>query len=163
MPVRGLPSRCWPDGPRMGRNVMSLKDSLCAVELFCELPDDLVEEVIARGSSVKAGPCVSLVHQGDTSAGMLMIIDGSADVDIDGHLVRTLATGDYFGELSLIDGTSQSATVTTGAHGATAFRLSPVAVNDLIRQHPHTGVLLLKGLAQRVRQLEGQTGASSPA
>src|SRR5690349_13130109 len=30
-------------GHEGGRRTMSLKDSLCAVELFCELPDDLVE------------------------------------------------------------------------------------------------------------------------
>jgi CRP/FNR family cyclic AMP-dependent transcriptional regulator len=29
---------------------MGLKDSLCAVEHFCELPEDLVEQVTASGS-----------------------------------------------------------------------------------------------------------------
>ena len=55
---------------------MSLKDSLCAVELFCELPDDLVEEVIARGSTVEVGPGVPVVKQGDRGAGMVMLLEG---------------------------------------------------------------------------------------
>ncbi|KRF39459.1 Crp/Fnr family transcriptional regulator [Terrabacter sp. Soil810] len=133
---------------------MSLKDSLCAVELFCELPDDLVEEVIARGSTVEVGPGVPVVKQGDRGAGMVMLLKGSADVDVDGRAVGSLSKGDYFGEMSLIDGSGRTATVTSGPDGLTAFRLSPAAFTDLIDQHPHTAVLLLKGLVTRVRQLE---------
>lgn len=137
---------------------MSLKDSLCAVELFCELPDDLVEEVIARGSTVKVGPGVPVVKQGDRGAGMVMLLEGTADVDVDGRGVGSLSKGDYFGEMSLIDGSGRTATVTSGPDGLSAFRLSPAAFTDLIDQHPHTAVLLLKGLVSRVRQLEAQVG-----
>ncbi|GAB3072189.1 hypothetical protein GCM10027053_41500 [Intrasporangium mesophilum] len=133
---------------------MSLKESLCAVELFCELPDDLVDEMIARGSTVEVGPGVEMVTQGDNSTGMYLIIGGSAAVSVDGHQVGQLARGDYFGEMSLIDGATRSATVTSGPEGATAFRLSAVAFSDLIEEHPHTALLLLKGLAGRVRALE---------
>jgi CRP/FNR family cyclic AMP-dependent transcriptional regulator len=137
---------------------MSLKESLCAVELFCELPDDLVEEVIARGSTVEVGPGVPVVKQGDRGAGMVMLLKGSADVDVDGRAVGSLSKGDYFGEMSLIDGSGRTATVTSGPDGLTAFRLSPAAFTDLIDQHPHTAVLLLKGLVTRVRQLEARAG-----
>ena len=137
---------------------MSLKDSLCAVELFCELPDDLVEEMIARGSTVEVGPGHPFVRQGDAGGGMLMLVHGTADVAVDGRPVRTLSTGDYFGEMSLIDGAERSATVTSGPEGATAFRLSPAALTDLIAKHPHTAVLLLKGLVTRVRELESRAG-----
>lgn len=140
---------------------MSLKDSLCAVELFCELPDDLVEEVIARGSTVEVGPGVPLVKQGDSGSGMVMLLQGSADVDVDGRAVGTLSVGDYFGEMSLIDGSGRTATVTSGPEGLRAFRLSPAAFNELMAQHPHTAVLLLKGLVVRVRQLEAQLGEAA--
>lgn len=133
---------------------MSLKDSLRAVELFCELPDDLVDAMIARGSTVEVSPGVALVKQGDHSAGMVMLLGGTAEVDVDGRHVGTLSAGDYFGEMSLIDGLGRSATVTSGPEGVTAFRLSPAAFTDLMDQHPHTAQLLLKGLVARVRQLE---------
>lgn len=140
---------------------MNLKDSLCGVELFCELPDDLVEEMIARGSTWEVSPGVPLVKQGDPGAGMVMLINGTADVDVDGRAVGSLSAGDYFGEMSLIDGSGRTATVTSGPEGATAFRLSPAAFMDLIQQHPHTAMLLLKGLVTRVRQLEGQLGGAT--
>lgn len=140
---------------------MTLKESLCAVELFCELPDDLVDEMIARGSTVEVGPGVELVRQGDRTAGMVMLIAGTADVDVDGRAVGTLSAGDYFGEMSLIDGLGRSATVTSGPEGVTAFRLSPAAFMELMDQHPHTAMLLLKGLVARVRQLEEQTGRAA--
>ena len=140
---------------------MALKDSLCAVELFCELPDDLIEEVIARGSTVKVGPGVPVVKQGDRAAGMVMLLEGSAEVDVDGRAVGSLSRGDYFGEMSLIDGWTRTATVTSGPEGLTAFRLSPAAFTNLIDQHPHTALLLLKGLVSRVRKLEVQTGLTA--
>jgi len=133
---------------------MSLKESLCAVELLCELPDDLLDEVIARGSTVEVEPGVPLVTQGEPSSGMYMLIQGSAEVSVNGHPVGSLSTGDYFGEMSLIDGSARSATVTSGPDGATAFRLSPMALTDLIDQHPHTAMLLLKGLVTRIRRVE---------
>jgi CRP/FNR family cyclic AMP-dependent transcriptional regulator len=135
---------------------MSLKDALCAVELFCELPDDLVEEMIAHGSTVRVAPGVAVVTQGDRGAGMVMLLEGSAEVAVDGRRVGSLSVGDYFGEMSLIDGSERTATVTSGPEGLTAFRLSPAAITALIDQHPHTAVLLLKGLVSRVRQLEAQ-------
>jgi CRP-like cAMP-binding protein len=140
---------------------MTLKDSLCDVELFCELPDDLIEEVIARGSTVKVGPGVPVVKQGDRGAGMVMLLEGSADVDVDGRAVGSLSKGDYFGEMSLIDGSDRTATVTSGPEGLSAFRLSPAAFTDLIDQHPHTALLLLKGLVSRVRSLEAQASGTT--
>jgi CRP/FNR family cyclic AMP-dependent transcriptional regulator len=140
---------------------MTLKDSLCAVELFCELPDDLIEEVISRGSTVKVGPGVPVVKQGDRGAGMVMLLEGSADVDVDGRAVGSLSRGDYFGEMSLIDGSDRTATVTSGPEGMSAFRLSPAAFTNLIDQHPHTALLLLKGLVSRVRKLEAQVGGTA--
>jgi CRP/FNR family cyclic AMP-dependent transcriptional regulator len=92
---------------------------------------------------------------------MVMLIEGTADVDVDGRAVGSLSTGDYFGEMSLIDGSGRTATVTSGPEGATAFRLSPAAFMELIEQHPHTAVLLLKGLVTRVRQLEDQVGRAT--
>ncbi|GAA2166886.1 cyclic nucleotide-binding protein [Humibacillus xanthopallidus] len=135
---------------------MTLKDSLCAVELFCELPDDLAEEVIARGSTVSVAPGVPVVNQGDRGAGMVMLIEGTADVVVDGRVVGSLSTGDYFGEMSLIDGSGRTATVMSGPDGLRAFRLSPTAFTSLIDQHPHVAMLLLKGLVARVRRLEAQ-------
>jgi CRP-like cAMP-binding protein len=140
---------------------MTLKDSLCDVELFCELPDDLIEEVIARGSTVKVGPGVPVVKQGDRGAGMVKLLEGSADVDVDGRAVGSLSKGDYFGEMSLIDGSDRTATVTSGPEGLSAFRLSPAAFTDLIDQHPHTALLLLKGLVSRVRSLEAQASGTT--
>ena len=140
---------------------MTLKDSLCAVELFCELPDDLIEEVMSRGSTVKVGPGVPVVRQGDHGAGMVMLLEGSADVDVDGRAVGSLSRGDYFGEMSLIDGSDRTATVTSGPEGLSAFRLSPAAFTNLIDQHPHTALLLLKGLVSRVRRLEAQGGGTT--
>jgi CRP/FNR family cyclic AMP-dependent transcriptional regulator len=135
---------------------MTLKDSLCAVELFCELPDDVVEELISHGSTLTAAAGVPLVTQGDPTSGLHMIIEGSAAVTVDGRPVGTLSVGDYFGEMSLIDGAPRSATITAGPDGATAFRLSPAAFTQLMEMHPHTTVLLLKGLVARVRRLEAE-------
>ena len=140
---------------------MTLKDSLRAVELFSELPDDLIEEVSASGSTVKVGAGVPVVSQDDRGAGMVILLEGSAGVEVDGRAVGSLSRGDYFGEMSLIDGSGRTATVRSGPQGVSAFRLSPAAFTSLIDKQPRIALLLLKALVSRVRRLEAQAGRAT--
>ena len=41
-----------------------------------------------------------------------MIVEGTATVSIDGNEVASLGPGDFFGEISLLDGGPRTATVT---------------------------------------------------
>jgi CRP-like cAMP-binding protein len=68
---------------------------------------------------------------------------------------RTLTTGDYFGEMALLDGEPRSASVeaTTELH---VMRLPRPAFDELIARHPGVARRLLVELGERVRRLEHQ-------
>ena len=70
-------------------------------------------DLIARGADeVKVGAGEVLVRQGGLGREFVVILDGSARVERDGKLVARLRRGEFFGEMSLIDRKTRSATVT---------------------------------------------------
>jgi CRP-like cAMP-binding protein len=72
---------------------------------------------------------------------------------------QTLTTGDYFGEMALLDGEPRSASVeaTTELH---VMRLPRPAFDDLIARHPGVARRLLVELGERVRRLEHEIAQS---
>ena len=51
--------------------------------------------------------------EGDPGAGLFVIAEGEADVTIGGRKVNHLKSGDFFGEMALLDGGPRTATVTS--------------------------------------------------
>ena len=50
------------------------------------------------------------MQEGDFGYGMFAITSGTADVIIDGAVVRTLGPGDIFGEIAVLSGGRRTAT-----------------------------------------------------
>jgi len=91
--------------------------------------------------------------EGDGALALHVVLDGTATVNVSGLDKRTLSTGDYFGEISLIDGKPRSATVTA------TTRLTTLAVPHLVFQsmlddEPTCARGLLTVLCARLREAE---------
>lgn len=92
----------------------------------------------------------TIVKQGDEGDALFVLLSGTATVDRDGSPVAELKSGDYFGELALLDPAPRSATVTATADAELAvlgLRMFRVLLRDL----PPLGAKLLADLASRVR------------
>jgi CRP-like cAMP-binding protein len=95
------------------------------------------------------------VEEGRGGAGFWLIEDGDATVSVAGKTVRTLGSGDYFGEIALIDDGPRSATVTAATdmrcRGMAAWEFRPFVV-----EHPDVAWTILQTLARRLREVEGR-------
>jgi CRP/FNR family transcriptional regulator, cyclic AMP receptor protein len=89
---------------------------------------------------------------------MHVVLTGSARASVEGQEHAVLGPGDYFGELSLVDGGPRSAEVTAGPDGLTTFALAKWTFHELLEQHPEVAVPMLKVMAGRLRAAEHPKG-----
>jgi CRP-like cAMP-binding protein len=137
---------------------VALRESLAEVDLFRDMSAVTINELIHRGTKLKVAPGRVLVEQGSSDAGLQLILEGSAIVSVNGVERGTLDAGQYFGEISLLDGAPRSATVVAGPEGAQTFALSSIAFSDLLDAHPDIARSLLKILTARIRSIEARQG-----
>jgi len=96
-----------------------------------------------------------LVRQGQTGREFFLILEGRARVERDGRAVARLGPGQFFGELSLIDGRACNATVI--ADGAMEILLiGQREFSGLLDEAPALRRKLLLGLARRLREADAQ-------
>ena len=124
------------------------------IDLFAEVPIAVREEMSTRGSTRQLPAGSPIVTQGQEDSGLQMLLSGTADVIVHGNAVRTLGVGDYFGEISLIDGRPRSATIVAGAEGCRTFTVSPLLFWQIIDEHKGIARVVMKGLTQRLRGAE---------
>ena len=86
-------------------------DVLKKVPLFSELSRRHLDHIAREADEVKEAAGTVLTKQGGLGREFLLILEGSARVERDGTVIARLDPGDFFGEMSLIDGMPRSATV----------------------------------------------------
>lgn len=132
----------------------TLKEALQAVNLFENLSDDVLDEVVQQGSTLRVPAGKPLARQGESAAGFQLILEGGADVFVNDERVSSLGVGDYFGEMSLFDDFRRTATIVSGPEGVKTFLVSPLGFGQVMDQQPEIARILLKVLAARIHRLE---------
>jgi CRP/FNR family cyclic AMP-dependent transcriptional regulator len=132
----------------------SVTKFLAKVDLFEGLSPDVLSDLASRGTTISKQAGGLIVEQGSTDAGLQVILEGSADVTVNGVPRNPLGAGDFFGEVSLIDGLERSATIVAGPDGVTTFALSALAFAPVVKENPDVAWALLKALTARIRSLE---------
>jgi CRP/FNR family transcriptional regulator, cyclic AMP receptor protein len=109
---------------------------------------------IARISEViEVAEGTVLARSGEPGQEFFLILDGSARVEVSPRKRSRLQPGQYFGEMSLLDGGPRSATVVAD----TPLRLLVIKRGDfatLLREAPELTQSLLATLSRRVRVAE---------
>jgi CRP/FNR family cyclic AMP-dependent transcriptional regulator len=86
-------------------------DVLKKVPLFAGLSRRYLDLIAAEADEVKEEAGTVLTKQGGLGQEFLLILEGGARVERDGTVIARLGPGDFFGEMSLIDGLPRSASV----------------------------------------------------
>jgi uncharacterized membrane protein len=128
---------------------------LATIPLFETLSEG-ERDALARGTSdrtLAAGE--TAFNQGDAGGEMYLVEDGAIDITIGAGsasvVVASLFTGQYFGELSLFDGLTRSATATA----TKPTKLLCLARQDLVKfidQNPEGAMKILAEMSNRMRK-----------
>ena len=121
-----------------------------ACTLFAGLrPDDLVA-VGDRALEVDFSSGHVIARQGEIGTGLFVIVAGGVRVVRDGEELARLGTGDFFGEMSVIDGLPRVAQVVT-TEPTRCLALASWEFERLVLDHPAIGLAILRGLSARLR------------
>lgn len=131
-------------------------ERLRSVPLFEGLSDGELKDVLSRTRVVEHDDGGEILEEGQGAAGFHLVLEGKVTVLQHGGVRRTLGPGDYFGEISLIDGKPRSATVRPDGPVKT---LSLAAWNfaPLLDAHPSMARKLLLGLCEHLRAAEARS------
>ena len=125
---------------------------LAAAPLLAAVDPDGIERIADRTIEVAFTPGHVIARQGEVGTGFFMIVSGGAKVVRDGKTIATLGPGDFFGELSVLDGRPRVAQVIAEGE-TTCLALATWDLEAVINEQPSVGLALLRGLAGRLRTL----------
>jgi len=91
-----------------------------------------------------------IATEGEPGAGLFVIETGEADVTIGGKRVNHLKSGDFFGEMALLDGGPRTATV-TATTDIQMWALTEWVFRGLLVEHPSIALRTLEAMASRLR------------
>jgi uncharacterized membrane protein len=138
-------------------NEMTL-EALRSVPLFASLTDNAAIELrnLLAITDVAAG--AQLFHKGDTGDAMYLIETGRVRISITDEdrkeiTLAELAQGDFFGEMSIIDGRKRSADSTVIEDGRLAVLSRPDFLT-FVRANPDVALGMLGALSDRLRRTD---------
>ena len=131
-------------------------DLLSSVELFDGLSKRALGQVAASGRVTEHESGHEVIVEGSGAVGFHLIVNGKAKVTSGGAVRRTLGVGDYFGEISVIDGKPRSSSVEADGPLQT-FMIRPSAIHGLLKDQPKFALHLLQVLCSRLREAESRS------
>lgn len=123
---------------------------LRAVALFDGIGPDGLAMVAEHAVEVDFADGRSIVRQGEVGTGFFLVTSGAARVVRDGTTIAEYGPGDFFGELSLLDGGPRIASVVATAP-TTCLAIASWEFEALLESQPRLAIAILKGVAGRLR------------
>jgi CRP/FNR family cyclic AMP-dependent transcriptional regulator len=129
---------------------------IARVDLFGDLPRSRLKRLAAASREVSHPEGKAVSTEGRGAHAFHYILEGEATVTRDGRVLRTLGPGDYFGEISMIDGRPRSATVVASSP-LQVLAIPHQDFEQIIDEDPGFARNLLKTLCARLREAEARS------
>jgi CRP-like cAMP-binding protein len=134
----------------MATETRSVVESLAQLTLFADLNQPRLEEVAHTVGEELFAEGQRVLRQGMSGGGLFIILEGEADIVIDGTPRSRLGRGDFFGEIAALTGDAPTADVVA----VTLLRCVTVPGPELeafLLEHPTVMFRMLKAEARRLR------------
>lgn len=137
----------------MARTSSQKIEHMQSVPLFAQLSRRHLQRVARHADEVAAPAGKVLARQDEMGRELLIIVEGQARVERDGHVLARLAAGDFVGEMSLIDHKPRSASVIAETD-VVLLTIHSRAFRPLLDSVPGMKDRILVGLVERLRRAD---------
>jgi CRP-like cAMP-binding protein len=128
-------------------------DLLHGIPLFSTFDTRQLERLGMLADEVDVPAGKVLMRQGESGMDLMVIVSGSVAIDRDGQRLSTLGTGDFFGEIAVLDGGPRTATA-TAAEPSSLLVITHRDFHSMLDEFPEVAAKVLNALAHRIRRLE---------
>lgn len=129
---------------------MAHEDFLTRVAIFEHCPPEEIASIVSVAQEHVYEPGQIIVTQGAPGQACYLILSGRVGIERDGHVLGAFDSGDFFGEMSLLDSAPRSATI-RAVDETRCLMLSSWDFKGLIEKSPSIAIKLLEVLSRRVR------------
>jgi CRP-like cAMP-binding protein len=154
------PGVSWTHRPtqRRGRRavrvgVQEREEALQRAPLFAGLPKRHLRALARVSGVAEYGDGALVVKEGVAGTVFFVILEGKARVVLKGKTLARLGKDDFFGEMSLIDGSPRAADVLTEGPSR-MLTLSRTEFRKLLASEAALSMRMLEAMADRIRKLE---------
>ena len=128
--------------------------ALAKIPLLSSLPQRELEDLAVRAHVLGFADGDVIVPEGEEGLGFYVVLTGSARVVRDGETINTLNAGDFFGEISLLEGILRSASVIASGQ-TTCVGILRSFFKPLLVRNPRFALQVLDEEARRADLLRG--------
>jgi hypothetical protein len=119
--------------------------------LFAETPENVLSSIVPIMKEVAFHDGEQIFAKGDLGTSLFIVQEGEVNIFSGAQQLATFRSGDFFGELALLDAEPRSASAV--AHGAVvAFRLDQEDFYDVMEERGEVLRNILRVLCQRLRR-----------
>jgi CRP-like cAMP-binding protein len=133
-------------------------EALRRAPLFAELSGKELAELARHSEDVEVPAGKVLAREGEIGHEFFVVMEGEAEFSRGGKRIEMRQPGDFFGEISLLEGTRRLATV-TATTPLRLFVLTDREFRKLLEESPEIELKVLRALAKRVVALTQQDPA----
>jgi CRP/FNR family transcriptional regulator, cyclic AMP receptor protein len=127
-------------------------EALKRAPLFADLSRKELMQLARLADDAEVPEGRVLCREGDRGREFFVLVEGRVDVTTKGSRVATLGAGDFVGEISLLEPTPRTATVTAKTP-LRFFVLTPKDFRQVLDENPSVERKVLRALARRVLEL----------
>lgn len=131
----------------------AIVDHLRSVPLFTGMSDRALEAIGELAAPVSFAEGEALTRQGDPGDAFYVILSGAVAITRDGQAVGTLGSGDFIGEIALVDGRTRTATA-VAAGPVETLAITREAFQSLMERFSAVRLGVLMALTDRIRSDE---------
>lgn len=133
--------------------MVELQQQLASVPLLAGLDDRVRRRLADTGKRRTYSTDETIVSEGSTGSAFYIVLSGRARVERGGEVVGQVGSGDFFGELALIEEHARTASV-IAAEETDCLLFPAWEFTALLEEHPGLAVQIMKVLIARQHRRE---------